>query len=228
MAIRVAKPVIIGDATLYRGDCLRLLETLPAGSVDAVVTDPPYGIALSNNDRDGHRRSSSYRIAGDDSPAAGLAVLGWAQQHSLPIITFASPWQPWPGRWRNLIVWDKGGGVGGGGDVRTCLKRSWELIQVARNGCIRGGRSESVWRLPIGPTDCREHIAAKPVALMRRLLCKFVPAGSAILDPFMGSGTTGVACLQLGYRFIGCELDAGHFKIACKRLRSALRQAAAA
>lgn len=205
---------------IIHADCMDVLPRLPAGCVDAVVTDPPYGIALSNNDVDGHRREGGYGIAGDEDQAAGLQVLEWAAR--LPVIFFASPWKPWPGKWRNLIVWDKGGAVGGGGDIQRCLKRSWELIQVARNGPMSGDRGESVWRVPIVPADTAEHIAAKPVGLMRRLLRRFTKPNDVILDPFGGSGSTAVAAIAEGQRCILIERDPAYVAIARKRVEAAM------
>lgn len=211
---------IIGNAELWLGDCRDILPTLPR--VDAVVTDPPYGIGLRNGDVDGHRTPRSFNVAGDHDQSAGIAVLAWAEREGLPTIAFASPWKPWPGQWRNLIVWDKGGAVGGGGDIRTCLKRSWELVQVTRNRAVYGPRDVSVWRHPITGADTADHICAKPVQLMERLLRVFTMG--AIVDPFMGSGTTGVACANLGRRFIGVELERKYFDIACRRIEDAQRQ----
>ena len=212
------------DVKLILGDCLEVLKDLPAGSVDAVVTDPPYGIGLSNNDRDGHRRASPYTVAGDSDALAGNAILLWAEAAGIVTVTFASPWRPWSGNWRNLIVWDKGGAVGGGGDIGTCLKRSWELVQVARNGAMSGARAESVWRFPITPRDTAEHICAKPVALLAALITRFVPEDATVLDPFMGSGTTGVACVQTGRNFIGIEIDPTYYAIAERRIAEAQQQ----
>jgi site-specific DNA-methyltransferase (adenine-specific) len=206
---------------LIRGDCLGLLARIEA---DAVVTDPPYGIGLQNNDRDGHRRQASYRIAGDENRMVALAVLKWSENRNLPTVAFASPWNPWPGNWRNLIVWDKGGAVGGGGDIATCLKRTWELIQVARNGPMRGGRAESVWRAKQSPHGTRQHIAAKPLSLMRAIIERFTNPGDVVFDPFAGSGSTGVACLQTGRRFIGIEIDPGYCAVARKRLKAAANE----
>ena len=212
--------VIIGNAELWHGDCREILPTLP--KVDAVITDPPYGICLRNGDVDGHRSARLFDVVGDSDQAAGLAVLDWAESMQLPTIAFASPWLPWPGKWRNLIAWDKGGAVGGGGDIATCLKRTWELVQITRNGAMDGPRAESIWRYPITPADTIEHICAKPVALMERLVRVFT-AGT-VLDPFMGSGTTGIACANLGRKFIGIEIERKYFDIACRRIEDAQRQ----
>jgi DNA modification methylase len=209
---------------LILGDCLDVLPTLASGNVDAVVTDPPYGISLPNNDRDGHRRATPYGIHGDNSRDVALAVLHWSEEQKLPTIVFASPWKPWPGRWRNLIVWDKGGGVGGGGDIRTTLKRSWELIQIARNRPMAGPRAESVWRFTLCPQATADHIAAKPLPLMVSLLERFTLPRDTILDPCMGNGTTGVACVQTGRDFIGIEIDPTYFRIAKSRIAAAQKE----
>jgi DNA modification methylase len=216
--------VTIRDCTLYHGDCLEVLPTI--ARVDAVVTDPPYGIALRNGDVDGHRSDRWDSIAGDKDDTVGREILQRSRNGGASIIAFASPWKPWPGRWRNLVVWDKGGAVGGGGDIRTCLKRSWELIQVWNQDEIAGGRGESVWRYPIVPNDTADHIAAKPVELMQRLLDVFVRDDAVIVDPFMGSGTTGVACVRTGRKFIGIEIEKRYFDIAVRRIREAYEQTA--
>jgi DNA modification methylase len=209
------KPYYQDDhCTIWHGDCREILPSIEP--VDLVLTDPPYGIGLRNGDVDGHRSSRSFAISGDDSQECGQQVLDWAEFEGLATIAFASPWKPWRGDWRNLIVWDKGGAVGGGGDVSTCLKRSWELIQVARNEPISEGRSESVVRFPITPADTQIHIAAKPTDLIAWLILKF--GGSLILDPFMGSGTTLRAAKDLGRKAIGIELEEKYCEIAAKRL----------
>lgn len=213
----IRKETIVGPCRLPVGDCMEILPTL--GKFDAVVTDPPYGIALRNGDVDGHRSKRWNSIYGDESQEIGEAALCWAFQNTSTVIAFASPEKPWSGRWRNRIVWDKGGAVGGGGDIATCLKRSWELIQVWNPNPIRGPRAESVWRFPIVPSDTAEHIAAKPVDLVLRLLETF--CADSILDPFMGSGTTGVACIKTGRQFTGIEIDEKYYDIAVRRCREA-------
>lgn len=211
-----------GRVTLYCGDCLKILPELQG--VDAVISDPPYGVGLTNNDRDGHRREEQYTLHGDENQDAGNAMLAWAETLGLPTIVFASPWNPWPGRWRNMIVWDKGGAVGGGGDIKTCLKRTWELIQIARNGPLNGRRDESVWRFLMTPQDTVHHICAKPVKLMSALVDQFSAPGETICDPFAGSGSTGIACIRTGRKFVGIEIDPTHFHTALDRIKRELQQ----
>ncbi len=198
--------------TLYHADCREVLPLL--SGVDAVVDADARNFSVDRSKR-------WHSIAGDDSTSAGESIIAWGWGVASTIIAFASPEKPWPGRWRNRIVWDKGGAVGGGGDIATCLKRSWELIQVWNRRAINGPRGESVWRFPIVPADTADHIAAKPVELMIRLLETFTSDDDAVCDPFTGSGTTGVACIQTGRSFIGIELEERYCEIAAKRLEHA-------
>jgi hypothetical protein len=113
----------------------------------------------------------------------------------------------------------------GMGDLRFPWKGSWELIYVKGN-TWRGRRDEGVLRGHIQvswESHGRSHPHQKPVSLIEALLEK-LPDGSLILDPFMGSGTTGVAALRLGHRFIGIELDLHHFTTACERISEAYKQ----
>lgn len=217
----MAEKVTIGNAELWHGDCREVLPLLREPV--AVVTDPPYGIALRNGDVDGHRSARSFEIAGDATPDVGMAIIQWAEAHAYTTVTFASPWKPWPGEWRNLIVWNKGGAVGGGGDIKTCTKRTWELVQVTRNGAMVGPRAESVWHYPIVPADTADHICAKPVRLMERLVRTFTIG--TVADPCMGSGSTGVAAARLGRKFVGIEIDRRYFDVACERIDREQRQA---
>lgn len=201
------------------GDCR---EMLPYIAADVLITDPPYGIGLRNGDVDGHRSTTWDTVEGDHDTTVGRFAIEWADERELPAIVFASPWKPWGGSPRNQIVWDKGGAVGGGGDIATCLKRSWELIQVYRNGPMNGSRDESVWRFPITPRDTRLHICAKPVALMEALIVRFTSADDLVVDPFAGSGSTLVAAMLTGRQAIGIEISERNCEIAVKRLQQRL------
>lgn len=224
MAAGAKRIAYIGDAVLIEGDCLQVLPTL--GRVDAVVTDPPYGIAHSSN----HGASWNGRqIASDQDTSARDAVVLWAENRPA---AFLGTWKTPPvANARGCIVWDKGPAFGMG-DLAFPWKPSFELIYVVGQGW-RGVRDNGVLRGPVqvswenhpnvAPENSRVHQHQKPVWLMAHFIRK-LPDAQTILDPFMGSGTTGVAALQLGRKFIGIELDPGYFDIACKRIEEAWKQ----
>lgn len=201
----------IGDCTLYNADCMDVLPTL--GNVDAVVTDPPYGIG-----KDGQRRST-----GGHGGRKAYDFRGWdAQRPSADIFAHliaAAPHQviwggnyfadllPARGKW---LVWDKG---------QRINQSDGELAYTSESGALRIFTQNRVALLLEGA----KHPTQKPVEVMIWSIQQ-IPSANTILDPFMGSGTTGVACVKLGRRFIGIEIDPGYFDIACKRIEDAYKQ----
>jgi site-specific DNA-methyltransferase (adenine-specific) len=215
----VADVVTIGNAALYHGDCREVLPGLPRH--DLLLTDPPYGIGLKNHDSTGlYRSNRDWTIANDHDLQAALDVSEFADSRGMVVAMFCSPDLPIPGKWRNRLVWHKHG-LGMGGDPTTCWRRDWELILVRGNGSLAGGRDSAVLRYDIRPSEF-EHPCQKPVTLLVYLLQKI--GGRTVLDPFMGSGTTGVACAQLGKAFTGIERERKYFDIACERISRAQAQ----
>jgi DNA modification methylase len=212
---------------LYRGDCRKILGRLDVASIAAVITDPPYGIRLADHDFKFSRRRRPRTIIGDLNQEVGEAVLEWAAANNLPTAFFASPYRPWRGKWRNVLVWDKGPATGRGGDPRTCWKRTFDLIQVTRNGPLRNGRREAVLRYHMRPDLWTDHPAQKPVPLLADLVEALTDFGDTVFDPFMGSGSTALACMQTGRNFIGVEIDPDHFARARRRIRAARTAATA-
>jgi DNA modification methylase len=207
----------------YLGDCRLILPHLPR--VDACVTDPPYGIALKNHSPSNHRSDRDFSIISDESTEIGQSVLDECRLAADALVAFASPRFPWGGKWRSLLVWDKGGAVGGGGDPGLCWKQTWELIQVYNKFDLGGQRDNAVLPFWMRPQDSAHHPAEKPVELLIYLIRKVCPLPEkSLLDPFMGSGSTGVAAVKLGRKFIGIEIDEKYFTIACRRIGEALRQ----
>jgi DNA modification methylase len=201
--------------TLYLGDAR---ELVPGIAADVLLTDPPYGIALANHGRrDGHRANRDWTITNDGDGTVGQALVDWAASRSLPAVVFANPMQPWRGEWRQFLGGDKGEHVSGGGDIATCWKPTWELIQVARTGPLNGRRDSAVIRIPAVAADYALHPTPKPVALLGYLLRKI--GGGTILDPFAGSGSTLVAAKLLGRRAIGIEIEERWCEIAANRCR---------
>lgn len=212
---------IIGDCTLYLGDCLEVMPTL--GKVDAVVTDPPYGINYKYNlYNDTHENlvfsiNSLMKFIG--TTKRSLVLCGITQ------ISF----YPKP-EWISCITWDTTGQYGkngytqwmpalfyghdvsGFGNVEGLVTKS-DVLRISGGAGVGFARNENI-----------DHPCPKPLNIMNWCVSRFSLKGETILDPFMGSGTTGVACVKLGRKFIGIELDEKYFDIACKRIEEAYRQ----
>jgi len=201
--------------TIYHGDCREILPTL--SNIDIVITDPPYGIRLQEHGRNGYdmRKLNEYQVQGDDSQNLGQEVVDSLEA---PQIVFAHPMKPWKGKWRQYLVWDKGPAVGGGGDIATCWKQSWELIQIRRTPKLNGPRDEAVLHFHVTGQDYCYHPCQKPMALMAYLIQKTTESKCTILDPFMGSGTTLQAAKELGRKAIGIEIEEKYCEIAARRL----------
>lgn len=209
----------IGDCRLLLGDCLEIMPTL--GKVDAVVTDPPYGIGYRSGYATDALWGSARNIISDETTAARDVVAIWSAGR--PCLLFGSWRAIRPQRTRQVLVWDKGGALGMGA-LDLPWKPDHEEIYVLGKGFV--GRRDSGSVLRHAPVQSmakngRVHPTEKPVSLMVDL-CRKVP--ETILDPFMGSGTTGVACVKLGRRFIGIEISEEYFDIACRRIEEAYRQ----
>ena len=213
----VIEPAYAKDGvTLYLGDCLEVMPQLPAGSVDAVVTDPPYGITYESGRYGVLPRS----IVGDENTVVRDAALGmWAG----PALVLGTWRAPRPAGTKMVLVWDTLGALGMG-DLSLPWKPAHQEIYVLGAGFV-GRRDSDVLRCPPVQSMAKTgrcHPHEKPVGLMKMLLAKCPPG--TILDPFMGSGTTGVACVQTGRNFIGIEIDPGYFEVAKKRISEAQMQ----
>lgn len=205
---------IIGDCTLYLGDCLDVMPTL--GKVDAVVSDPPYGIGESNERNLTRGNAATPKDYGhyewDNAPASAehISAIRACSKHQ---IIFGGNYFDLPPTscW---LVWDKQNGDNDFADCElawTNLKKAVRRVYWRWNGMIRKGN------------DVREHPTQKPVGVMEWCI-GHLPNSQTILDPFMGSGTTGVACVKLGRKFIGIEMEEKYFEIACKRIKEAYEQ----
>lgn len=220
----MANPEIIGDATLYLGDCLEILPTL--SEVDAVVTDPPYAIPAAHYVQKRGEKEPSKSI-GDLSivehwfgsvsrlfPAKTTLYI-FCDGQSYPIF-FRCCYSKWK-RIRPLI-WDKITSFNG-----YTWRHQHEIIAWCEpNNFDRIATGDGdILRYKAVPVEDRMHPAEKPVLLLEQLIDK---TNGVVLDPFMGSGTTGVACANLGRKFIGIEIEPKYFDIACERIRMAQAQ----
>lgn len=225
----IEMPTERDPAVVVENDCRTVLHCAELPGVACVITDPPYGISLEAHSADdcmdgtARKRQRGASIGGDESLEVALAVIEWADARGFPLCVFASPYRPLPGAWRNVLGWNKGPAVGGGGDPFKCWKRTLELIYTRRNGNLRTGRDGAVLDFPIGTgSDFEFHPCQKPVALMRYLIRQLTDPGDLILDPCCGSGSTLVAAVAEGRRAIGIEIDPAHAETARQRVAEAM------
>ena len=206
---------------LYLGDCLDIMRTMPDKSVDAVITDPPYGMNWDTDhtrfvigpNGNGHGRpskQSNKKIHGDDKPFDPTPFLGfkkvilWGFHHFADRLPTGS-----------VLVWIKRNDPAFGSFLSDA-----DLAWV-KGGCgVYCFKDMSLY----GETNNRLHPTQKPLPLMKWCIEKYTNPGDTVLDPFMGSGTTGVACVQTGRNFIGIEIDPGYFEIAQRRIHDAEQQ----
>lgn len=221
-----------GSVQLYCGDCLEILPTLGAGSVDAVITDPPYGESETHAShlskvvlRNGERARRALHFAGLSGNVLVEIANSWC--------CVAKRWVVFSCEWKHAHLLDEAGLL-----VRLGIWRKpdgapqftgdrpgtgWEAIAICHRPGKKswnGGGSHAFWNVPKhGVTG---HPTEKPLKLVKSLVDDFTNYGEIVLDPFMGSGTTGVACVRTGRRFIGIELEPRYFDIAVKRIKAEL------
>jgi len=235
---------VIGNATLYLGDCLEILPSLP--KADCAVTSPPYNLV---REWTGGGPKSSMKSLEDryedwyEDSMLEEDYQSWQKSVVQALLdrcngsVFYNHKVRYALKRRNAIyhpldwlrefpiwceiVWDRTGGQGGNSGRYIV---SHELIyQIGRPKIWRGsGCLMTVWRFP--PEHIDGHVCAFPAELPRRCISPTTLPDDLVLDPFMGSGTTGVACMQLGRKFIGIEIEKKYFDIACERIENAQRQ----
>lgn len=206
----------IGNATVILGDCLEILPTL--GQFDAVVTDPPYGIGEA-------RKNNASR--GKLAVAKDYGISDWDDQpitkESVDLLRNISKWQIiFGGNYFELppakcwLIWDKENGESDFADAElawTNLNKAVRLKRYMWNGMLRANK------------ELRgDHPTQKPIGIMKWVISHLPTDVLTIIDPYMGSGTTGVACMEMDKAFVGIERERKYFDIACKRIEDAQRQ----
>jgi len=212
---------VIGNCELYLGDCRDILPTLP--KVDACVTDPPYGIDFPyesyTDTTDNLKRLIDTLFSFRDRFGRVVVLCGPSQIHLYP-----------PTDWIGAVTWNTTGSFGkfgysqwtpvllygsdlaGFGNVNGVTKTDTYQINGGAAVGFQRGKDESL------------HTCPKPINIMNRMVQRYTAQDDTILDPFMGSGTTGVACVKLGRKFIGIEIEPKYFDIACRRIEQAYKQ----
>jgi len=207
---------VIGNCTLFLADCLTVMPNLQG--VDAVVTDPPYGINENHKKNASRGKKAKPRDYGTfewDSQPASLDHIKAIRAVSQHQIIFGGNYFEGLGPTPCWLVWDKENGSNDFADCElawTNLDKAVRRIYWRWNGMIRKGN------------DVREHPTQKPEGVMAWCLEQLPKTTKTVLDPFMGSGTTLVACAKAGMSGIGIERDPAYFDIACRRVHAAYDQ----
>ena len=204
--------VEIGRAKLALGDCRDILPTL--GGPFCVLTDPPYGIGKDGQIRTtgGNGGRKAYEFKGWDAERPDVEIFNNLRRLSGDIIIWGGNYfadaLPPTGKW---LVWDKG---------QRINQSDGELAWTSYKGALRIKVLNRVELM----ADGAQHPTQKPVKLMDWCVSQFKNTSATILDPFMGSGSSGVSAVRLGRDFIGIEREPKYFDIACKRIEQAQRQ----
>lgn len=212
----MSEKVVIGNATLYHGDCREVLPMLPR--VDLMLTDPPYGIGIDGQKESVNRNPKHNRKAHD--------FMGWDNETPerlvFEMLRYKSEGQiVWGGNYftdklphptKGWLFWDKG--------QRGLTMSDGELAWTSYEFPMR---AYTLNRVALQEDGGTEHPTQKPLRLMTWCL-GLVPDARTVCDPFMGSGTSGVACAQMGREFYGIERERKYFDIACERIARAQAQ----
>ncbi len=228
----------IGECTLYLGDCLEIMPTLE--SVSHAIFDPPYEDEIHDSigkirRNDGVKMIKSLGFSSINSIRQDVAKQAIAlSQGWLIAFCIAEGTKAWEveikkngGKYDTTICWIKPDAMprmNGQGSARgfECAVTAWCGTGYRK---WNAGGKRGVYTHCVNPSDRQgEHPTEKPVKLMAEILTDFTNCGETILDPFMGSGTTLVACAKLGRKGIGIEISEKYFDIACRRIKEAYRQ----
>jgi site-specific DNA-methyltransferase (adenine-specific) len=211
------------------GDCLELMKELPDNSIDLIVTDPPYLM----NYKTGRRKDKSHKfctkIAGDSDEGLIKTYIAECYRimkndtamymfcNSNKVDFFKQELEKYF-TIKNIIVWVKNNHTAG--DLIAQFGKKYEFIFLVNKGRapIRNGRITDVWEFAKVSGNNLLHQNQKPIELIQQCIEKHSDEGAIVFDGFMGSGTTAVACVNTNRHYIGYELDAEYFDIACKRL----------
>ena len=193
---------------LHLGDCLEVMKGMPDKSVDAVITDPPYGINKEGWDSSfpDYLITEGFRLSDFMAVIPGI----WSLGRCISLMEDKYLW---------TIAGHKGGAMSNG----AVGFNKWQPVVVGGKTKKRIGSDA----FDFSPSDIGHviyHSCQKPVNFMAWIIERCTQPTDTILDPFMGSGTTGVACANLGRKFIGIEIEEKYFDIACKRIETAYSQ----
>lgn len=213
-------------------DAGELLDSLDDASIDLIVTDPPYGISFRSNMRTATPKFDA--IKDDTDPNYSILKDFYRVLKDGTALYLYTRWDVYP-KWKkeieavgfvvkNMCVWYKPGG--GMGDLEGSYAPEHEICIFAHKGRhkIRGKRISDVWKLKKDPPGSYIHPTQKPIHAMELPILKSSDEGDLVLDPYSGSGSTGVACAKSNRRFIGCDIEEKYVNLANERIHIELSQ----
>lgn len=224
----MGKIIYIDNCTLINGDCLELMKEIPEGSVDLILTDPPYGM----NFQSGRRKVKHKKIKNDNNldwldmfVSESKRVISengclyvFCSKHNINVFmdTLGKEFSL-----KNILIWEKNNNSMG--DLKGAFADKNEFILFYQNGkrFINGKRDSNI--LQYKRTGNVLHSTQKPVDLLSYLIEKFSDKGDTVLDPFAGSFSTAIACMNTNRKFIGIELDENYFDIGVNRVKDHMR-----
>ena len=219
---------VFRDGVVYHADFMEVLPELE--DIRLIVTDPPFGC----NYRTHQRKISATPppIVNDDKPRLDFVkpiVEAVKPNSAIYLCTRFSVYAQWEQALKDAgaavkttIVWDKGNWTSG--DLSGDYGNQVELILYAHVGrcLLRQGRPSNLWAIPRDPPG--QHPTPKPIKLFQRCIVNSSDSGDLVFDPFLGSGTTAIACILAGRRFVCCEIDAAYFDLSCERIEKTYRE----
>jgi DNA modification methylase len=201
---------MIDNVNLIHGDCLEVMRIISDKSIDLCLTDPPYGIDVGSMDMGKGKKKTFFESFEWDKSAPNQQLINELLRISKYQIIWGGNYFVLPpsGCW---LSWDK------------MQKFSGADFELAWTNMSKPSKVFRMSRIEAYARMNKQHPTQKPLALMEWCL-NFLPEIQTVIDPFMGSGTTGVACKNLGRKFLGIEKEQKYFDIACKRIENAYRQ----
>jgi len=219
----------MGKPVILLGDCLESLKGMDSEVFDLCLVDPPYF-----DYKTGHRKDKSDKLSqslvqqsrGDQIEVVRECFRTLKQDRALFFFTnWQEAWwmfEPFPGIWRNMIIWDKGNWTAG--DLKGSFGNTYEVILLGAKGKwdYKGTRRHDIWDIPrMGTT--RLHPTEKPVELYRQIIECSTDSGALVFDPYVGSGSSAEAAMRLGREFLGYEIDKIFHERANRRIENCLK-----
>ena len=220
------------DIKLYCDDCLNIMKQIENESVDLIVTDPPYLIKYKTNRRKNKCHDFCSEILNDDNEQLIIDYIRECYRilknntamymfcNCDKVDFFKQELENAGFKIKNMIIWVKNNWTAG--DLKAQFGKQYEIIFLVNKGrkCFNGKRITDIWMFDRISGKKQLHQNQKPVDLLKQCILKHSDENDIIFDGFMGSGSTGVACIETGRKFIGVELDKKYFEIAKERIEN--------